>query len=160
MKIYSLYSLYELDYPEKIKFIGITTQMLGKRISDIIACSKLETAKGFNSRLSLWNRELSLRQQRPLGKIHYENSELILVKLEFNTLLRQIDTNYLLNTTLPSMKFKVCTNPIPLCQSHCKNKNYLKKQFISENKDLTPAELHSKRMKACWENRKNKMVHL
>lgn len=47
MKIYSLYSLYEKNNPEKIKFIGITSQTLSKRISDIIACSKLETAKGF-----------------------------------------------------------------------------------------------------------------
>ena len=40
MKIYSLYSLYEKNNPEKIKFIGITSQTLSKRISDIIACNK------------------------------------------------------------------------------------------------------------------------
>lgn len=154
MKIYSLYSLYEKNNPEKIKFIGITSQTLSKRISDIIACSKLETAKGFNSRLSLWSRELSARQERPAGKIHFEHSDLTLVKIQFANLMRSVDMEELLNAFLLKDSILVNLAKKPHQESAHALKNFQTKQFIAENSELSPSELQSLRMKLSWQQRK------
>jgi hypothetical protein len=65
--IYTVFLIVDPDDIEDVRYVGFTTQMLNKRMSDIVSVSRTPTVNGYFSPLSEWIRELEAKGRLPLG---------------------------------------------------------------------------------------------
>jgi len=108
--IYTVFSLSSPDKPEDVRYIGLTSQSLPKRVGDLVSGSMNEVSSAYGTHLSEWLRTL---QTRPLAIPRFESEHRSLAVLEYKTLVnRYLDSGRLLNTKPGRIGGQLRTEPM------------------------------------------------
>ena len=72
MSLYTVFTLSDKDDPSKVRFVGLTSQTVAKRLGDIMAAAVRPGFRAYNTAVSEWLRSID---NRPILTVVFESAE-------------------------------------------------------------------------------------